>query len=88
MFGYPDYAKGYKNIRGDVNGDGTVDVADIGAVIDFMASGTTPGTIVSEPADVNGDHSVDVADIGTIIDIMAGKGDDDPMGKASEGIEP
>ncbi len=44
--------------------------------------------LVSDPADVNGDHSVDVADIATIIDIMAGKGDDDPMGKASEGIEP
>ena len=87
VFGFPDYAKGYKDIRGDVNGDGKVDVADIGAVIDFMAS-TTPDALVSDSADVNDDKAVDVADIGDIIDIMAGKGDDDPMGKASEGIEP
>ena len=53
---------------GDVNQDGTVDVADIAAVIDTMAGGTEfPFTA----ADVNGDGAVDVADISAIISIMA-----------------
>ena len=55
----------------DVNGDGTVDVADIASVIDAMASTTTPGASVSGKADVNGDGTVDVADIAAIIDEMA-----------------
>ena len=52
---------------GDVNGDNSVDVADIATVIDVMAAGT-----VIAAADVNGDGKVDVADIATIIDVMAG----------------
>ncbi len=51
----------------DVNADGTVDVADIAAVIDVMA-----GTAEKGFADVNGDNSTDVADISMIIDAMAG----------------
>ena len=60
-------------IRGDVNLDGTVDVADIAAIIDIMAGATVPGASASGNADVNGDGTVDVADIATVIDIMAGK---------------
>ena len=52
--------------KGDVNGDGEVDVADISAVISVMAG--TPNS----SADVNGDGEVDVADISAIIIIMAG----------------
>ncbi len=59
----------------DVNGDGVVDVADISAIISFMAGDTgnsetddeSPGT----RADVNGDGTVDVADISTVISFMA-----------------
>ena len=59
-------------VKGDVNGDGTVDVADIASVISVMAKGTGPqsGT-APNTADVNGDGVVDVADISTIISIMA-----------------
>ena len=53
--------------KGDVNGDGVVDVADIAAVVTTMAGDGTYGTA----ADVNGDGSTDVADIGSIISIMA-----------------
>ena len=49
---------------GDVNGDRTVDVADISTVISIIANGV--GT-----ADVNGDGVTDVADISAIISIMA-----------------
>ena len=54
-------------IQGDVNEDGTIDVADISAVISVMA-----GTAQYSNADVNGDGSVDVADVSNIISIMAG----------------
>lgn len=54
--------------KGDVNGDLTVDVADIASVIDVMAKGDNDAV-----ADVNKDGTVDVADIATIIDVMAGR---------------
>ena len=63
--------------KGDVNGDGTIDVADIATIIDAMA-----GTTGNSRADVNGDGTIDVADIGAVIDIMAGKGDDTPAAPA------
>ena len=63
--------------KGDVNGDGTIDVADIATIIDAMAGATG-----NSRADVNGDGTIDVADIGAVIDIMAGKGDDTPAAPA------
>ena len=66
-------------VRGDANGDGTVDVADISAIITIMATATTPDASAttipdasaSGPADVNGDGVIDVADISAVITIMA-----------------
>ena len=52
--------------KGDVNGDGAVNVADIASIISVMS-----GEIENEKADVNGDGQVDVADISTVISIMA-----------------
>ncbi len=52
--------------KGDVNGDGTVDVADISAIITSMASDKQ-----DMKADVNGDGSVDVADISSVLTIMS-----------------
>jgi len=56
---------------GDVNGDGSVDVADIATIISVMAGTTGPQSGAPNPADVNGDGIVDVADIATVISIMA-----------------
>ena len=56
-----------KPIKGDVNGDDAVDVADISAIISVMA-----GSATYEYADVNNDGTVDVADISSVITIMAG----------------
>ena len=54
-------------IKGDVNNDKAVDVADISSIISIMAeSGYT------KAADVNADNAVDVADISSVISIMAG----------------
>ena len=67
------FGKPVTALKGDVNGDGTVDVADIASIIDVMAGATAPGASASDSADVNGDGTVDVADISSVIDIMAGK---------------
>ena len=56
-------------VYGDVNGDGTVDVADISSIISVMAGSAGSGFPTS--ADVNGDGTVDVADISSVISIMA-----------------
>ncbi len=55
--------------EGDVNGDKTIDVADIASIIDYMSG---KDNVDLTDADVNKDGFVDVADIATIIDIMAG----------------
>jgi len=61
------HTEGSEPIKGDVNADGTVDVADISAIISVMA-----GTAQYPAADVNGDGTIDVADISNVISIMAG----------------
>ena len=52
-------------IKGDVNGDGEVNIADINAVIDLILTGR-----VNPSGDVNGDGEVNIADINSIIDII------------------
>ena len=56
-------------LKGDVNDDGVVDIADVVAIINVIASGKQ-----SENADVNNDEAVDISDIVAVINIMAGKG--------------
>ena len=57
--------------KGDVNGDGKVNVGDIMAVINVMAG--LDGEAEKAAADVNGDGKVNVGDIMAVINIMAGK---------------
>ena len=55
-------------IRGDVNLDGTVDIADVTAVLTAMANGS------HDPQyRVNDDEVVDIADVTAILTIMAGQ---------------
>lgn len=54
-------------IPGDVNGDGTVDIADVNVVINVMLG------LSYDPADVTGDGQVDIADVNNVINIMLGK---------------
>ena len=69
-FGKPCIARAAQTLlKGDTNGDGKVDVADIATVISIMASSVGSGFPAA--ADVNADGTVDVADIATIISIMA-----------------
>lgn len=55
--------------RGDVNGDGEVNVADVNAVIDIILGGTADDN-TSTRADVNGDDEVNIADVNTLIDLI------------------
>ena len=54
-------------LRGDVNLDGVVDIADAVTVLNAMA-----GQEVAGNADVNEDNAVDIADFVTVLNIMAG----------------
>ena len=57
-------------IRGDVNGDSTVNIADVTALIDYLlGSGNTVNELA---ADVNGDQSINIADVTALIDILLG----------------
>ena len=58
---------------GDVNGDGSVNVTDVGMVIDDILE-NTPANFSRSAADVNGDNVVNVTDAGLIIDIILSDG--------------
>ena len=52
-------------VRGDVNGDGTVNIADINAIIGMIIDGKSTAA-----GDVNGDGTVNIADINAVISII------------------
>ena len=56
-------------VKGDVNGDGEVNIGDINAVIDVILRG---GTDIDKErlVDVNGDGEVNIGDISVLIDII------------------
>ena len=70
----PGYFTAKPNIRGDVNLDGAVDIADAVCVLNAMA-----GQQVAGDANVNGDYDdngnpvIDIADLVTVLNIMAGQ---------------
>ena len=57
-----------QGLTGDVNGDGTVNIADVNVVIGIILGGTTASAI----ADVNHDGAVNIADLNVIIGIILG----------------
>ena len=58
-----------EGLKGDVNNDDNVDIADVNAVIDMMLGKANK----VDAADVTGDGVVDIADVNAIIDLMLGK---------------
>lgn len=54
--------------KGDINGDGVLDVADASALIDMVLNSGT----CTEVADVNGDGALDVADVTELITLILG----------------
>ena len=53
--------------RGDVNGDGSVNISDVTALIDLLLGG---GTISNPAADCNQDGSVNISDVTALIDYL------------------
>jgi len=54
-------------LRGDVNGDGSVNISDVTALIDLLLGG---GSISNPAADCNQDSSVNISDVTTLIDYL------------------
>ncbi len=68
--------KSFKNIvemdfavRGDVDGDGTIDVADVTTLVGLILGSDTKNSA----ADVDGDGTVDVADVTELVTIILGE---------------
>jgi len=49
--------------RGDIDHNGTIDIADLIAMVEYAFGINTPPDLCPEEADVNGDGTVDMADI-------------------------
>jgi len=60
-------------VPGDVNGDGSVSVTDVGCAINYILE-QMPSVFVFEAADMNGDKSVSVTDVGMIINLILSDG--------------
>ena len=54
-----------QGIKGDVNGDGEVNIADVNAIIEAILTGNP-----NPRADVNGDTEINIADVNTVINII------------------
>ncbi|UCE17080.1 MAG: hypothetical protein JSV84_09225 [Gemmatimonadota bacterium] len=65
---------GLKAPKGDVNGDGFVDIIDAVKVINFILSQSTPSPEESEAADCNDDAAINILDALCIINIILGEG--------------
>jgi len=55
---------GGSNLTGDINGDGVVDIIDLGILVDNYGKSPLP----NPKADLNGDGKVDIVDFGILID--------------------
>ena len=58
-----------KALRGDVNGDGSVNISDVTTLIDYLLSGNANGVNLTA-ADCNQDGSINISDVTTLIDYL------------------
>lgn len=63
------FAKGTDTKKGDVNGDGTVDVSDVNILINIILGNDEAGKYDGR-ADVTGDGTVDVSDANALINLV------------------
>ena len=57
--------------RGDINGDGAVDIADVSALLDAVTAGETPAP---EVADLTGDGQVAIGDVIALLSLVTSAG--------------
>jgi hypothetical protein len=57
-------------IRGDVNGDNEMNIADVTTLIDYLLNNSTP--INMDAADVNEDSEINIADVTSLVDKLLG----------------
>lgn len=55
-------------LKGDVNGDHAVNVADLTALVNIILNETT----ANDACDVNGDHTVNIMDVIALVNIILG----------------
>ena len=58
--------------KGDVNGDGDVDIADAVCIVNYVV-GKPNTTFIEAAADANGDGDIDIADAVHIVNLVVGK---------------
>lgn len=56
-------------VKGDANGDGKTDAADLSAIADYILNQKTENFYVSA-ADVNGDGIVSVSDLSALVEVI------------------
>ena len=66
--GWKDYLK-IQEIKGDVNGDGKVNINDVNDIVSYIMGETPPNFNVKE-ANMNGDDKVNVADVTLLIRLI------------------
>ena len=66
VFGNTEIPSG--DIRGDVNGDGVVDIADVNALVNVMLGNLKPSDLKNPY--VNDDDTVDISDVNAVIAIL------------------
>ena len=64
--------------RGDFNGDGPIDIADLTAIVAYFFGGG-PGPACAKEGDINGDGSTDVADLTYLVAYLFGGGPPPPI---------
>ena len=67
------FQNGHGYERGDVNHDGSVSIADVSALIDYLLDSSS-STACLICADVNGDNDVTIADVSALIDYLLDEG--------------
>jgi len=72
-------------IKGDVNNDGEVTIADVNAIIDIILGGSADDDTM-ERADVNEDGEVTIADVNAVLDIILSGGDYDLPVNTDDGL--
>ena len=59
-----------KTLLGDVNGDGSITMADANAVVNYYLATNKPEDFDVESADVNGDGDITMADANMIVNMF------------------